>query len=36
MLVIHLFQQALLGGNQACDVALGLAVGHRADFMVLR
>jgi len=31
----HLFQQALLGGNQACDVALGLAVGHRADFMVL-
>ncbi len=31
----NLFQQALLGGNQACDVALGLAAGNRADFMVL-
>ncbi|MEQ3653514.1 MAG: formimidoylglutamate deiminase [Glaciecola sp.] len=31
----HLFQQALTGGNQACDVNLGLAPGHRADFMVL-
>ncbi|RCW99611.1 formimidoylglutamate deiminase [Marinomonas foliarum] len=31
----HLFQQALLGGNQACDVSLGLALGNRADFMVL-
>ncbi|MDB1124198.1 formimidoylglutamate deiminase [Vibrio algarum] len=30
-----LFQQALLGGNQASKVKLGLAVGHRADFMVL-
>ena len=31
----NLFQQALLGGNQACDVSLGLAQGNRADFMVL-
>ncbi|MEL0612116.1 formimidoylglutamate deiminase [Marinomonas arenicola] len=31
----NLYQQALLGGNQACDVSLGLAIGHRADFMVL-
>jgi len=31
----NLFQQALIGGNQACDVSLGLKVGHRADFMVL-
>lgn len=30
-----LFQQARLGGNQACQVELGLAVGNRADFMVL-
>jgi formimidoylglutamate deiminase len=31
----NLYQQALLGGNQACDVSFGLAVGNRADFMVL-
>lgn len=31
----YLFSQALNGGNQACHVALGLAVGNRADFMVL-
>ncbi|MZI94110.1 formimidoylglutamate deiminase [Vibrio sp. CAIM 722] len=31
----HLYQQALHGGNQACNVALGLQVGHRADFLVL-
>lgn len=31
----HLYQQALFGGNQACDVSLGLSVGCRADFMVL-
>ncbi|MGB0783759.1 MAG: formimidoylglutamate deiminase [Marinomonas sp.] len=31
----NLYQQALLGGNQACDVSLGLAEGNRADFMVL-
>ncbi len=31
----NLFTQALQGGNQACDVRLGLKVGHRADFMVL-
>ncbi|MBJ7538676.1 formimidoylglutamate deiminase [Marinomonas transparens] len=31
----NLFQQALLGGNQACDVTFGLAAGNRADFMVL-
>jgi len=31
----NLYEQALLGGNQACDVSFGLAVGHRADFMVL-
>ncbi|NDV89645.1 formimidoylglutamate deiminase [Alteromonas sp. 345S023] len=31
----NLFQQARLGGNQACDVKFGLAVGSRADFMVL-
>ena len=31
----NLFKQALLGGNQACDVSLGLSVGNRADFMVL-
>lgn len=31
----YLFQQALQGGNQACDVSLGLAIGNRADFMVL-
>ena len=30
-----LFQQARLGGNQASQVTLGLAEGHRADFMVL-
>ena len=30
----HLFDQALKGGNQACGVKLGLAVGCRADFMV--
>lgn len=30
-----LFLQARLGGNQACQVELGLAVGSRADFMVL-
>lgn len=31
----NLFQQALIGGNQACDVRFGLEQGHRADFMVL-
>ena len=31
----NLFTQALLGGNQACDVSLGLKVGCRADFMLL-
>ncbi len=31
----HLFKQALLGGNQACDVSLGLTEGNRADFIVL-
>ena len=31
----NLFKQALIGGNQACDVSLGLTTGHRADFMVL-
>ncbi|RNF51423.1 formimidoylglutamate deiminase [Marinomonas hwangdonensis] len=31
----NLYQQALLGGNQACGVSLGLATGNRADFMVL-
>ncbi|ETI59270.1 formimidoylglutamate deiminase [Marinomonas profundimaris] len=31
----NLFQQAVLGGNQACDVTLGLTEGNRADFMVL-
>lgn len=30
-----LFDQALRGGNQACDVKLGLAAGRRADFMLL-
>ncbi|MFT5709029.1 MAG: formimidoylglutamate deiminase [Oceanospirillaceae bacterium] len=30
-----LFEQALQGGNQATQVKLGLAVGNRADFMVL-
>lgn len=30
-----LFQQARLGGNQACQVELGLTEGNRADFMVL-
>jgi formimidoylglutamate deiminase len=30
-----LFNQALAGGNQACDVNLGVAVGKRADFMLL-
>lgn len=30
-----LFKQALNGGNQACQVQLGLAVGNRADFMLL-
>ena len=30
----HLFAKALQGGNQACDVQLGIRVGHRADFMV--
>ena len=30
-----LFEQTRLGGNQASQVKLGLAVGHRADFMVL-
>ncbi|MFT6897121.1 MAG: formimidoylglutamate deiminase [Paraglaciecola sp.] len=30
-----LFKQALAGGNQACGVQLGLAVGKRADFMLL-
>jgi formimidoylglutamate deiminase len=31
----NLYQQALLGGNQACDVSLGLSQGNRADFIVL-
>ncbi|WP_191601827.1 formimidoylglutamate deiminase [Marinomonas algicola] len=31
----NLYQQALIGGNQACDVSLGLKVGSRADFMLL-
>ncbi|SIO96037.1 formimidoylglutamate deiminase [Vibrio spartinae] len=31
----HLYTQALAGGNQACGIQLGLAVGCRADFMVL-
>jgi len=31
----HLYQQALLGGNQACHVSLGLQAKHRADFIVL-
>ena len=31
----YLFEQARLGGNQACQVQLGLAIGDRADFMVL-
>ncbi|WP_111637733.1 formimidoylglutamate deiminase [Marinomonas shanghaiensis] len=31
----NLYQQALLGGNQACQVSLGLGIGNRADFMVL-
>ncbi len=31
----HLYRQALLGGNQACAVKLGLEVGARADFMLL-
>lgn len=31
----HLFSNALIGGNQACGVTLGLDVGSRADFMVL-
>ncbi|RBP79617.1 formimidoylglutamate deiminase [Marinomonas rhizomae] len=31
----NLYQQALLGGNQACNVSLGLSQGNRADFMVL-
>ncbi|WP_394201593.1 formimidoylglutamate deiminase [Marinagarivorans algicola] len=31
----NLFAQARQGGNQACDVSLGLTVGNRADFMVL-
>ncbi|TYL48807.1 formimidoylglutamate deiminase [Marinomonas sp. IMCC 4694] len=31
----NLFQQAVLGGNQACGVSLGLSQGNRADFMVL-
>ncbi|MCW4628658.1 hypothetical protein [Marinomonas rhodophyticola] len=31
----NLYQQALLGGNQACGVSLGLSQGNRADFMVL-
>lgn len=31
----NLYQQALLGGNQACDVSLGIAQGNRADFIVL-
>ncbi|SBS33662.1 8-oxoguanine deaminase [Marinomonas aquimarina] len=30
----HLFSKALQGGNQACGVALGLAEGCRADWMV--
>lgn len=31
----YLFQAARQGGNQACQVSLGLEVGNRADFMVL-
>ncbi|MFT2110667.1 formimidoylglutamate deiminase [Marinomonas sp. 2405UD68-3] len=31
----NLFAQALQGGNQACDVSLGLKVGNRANFMIL-
>ncbi|WP_036180398.1 formimidoylglutamate deiminase [Marinomonas sp. MED121] len=31
----YLFQAARQGGNQACQVALGLELGNRADFMVL-
>ncbi len=31
----NLFKQALVGGNQSCDVDLGLSVGSRADFMTL-
>ena len=31
----NLYLQALQGGNQACDVSLGLTRGNRADFMVL-
>ena len=31
----NLYKQALLGGNQACDVSLGLMEGNRADFIVL-
>ena len=31
----NLYQQALLGGNQACQVAIGLQENHRADFIVL-
>jgi formimidoylglutamate deiminase len=30
-----LFEKARIGGNQAAQVKLGLAVGNRADFMVL-
>ncbi|GAB3483301.1 formimidoylglutamate deiminase [Marinomonas epiphytica] len=31
----HLFNQALVGGNQACQTNIGLYQGARADFMVL-
>ncbi|WP_084717470.1 formimidoylglutamate deiminase [Vibrio rhizosphaerae] len=31
----YLYTQALNGGNQACGIQLGLAVGCRADLMVL-
>ncbi|KJZ16107.1 N-formimino-L-glutamate deiminase [Marinomonas sp. S3726] len=31
----YLFQAARQGGNQACQVNLGLEIGNRADFMVL-
>lgn len=31
----NLYQQAIMGGNQACDVHFGLAQGCRADFLVL-
>ncbi|BFM49706.1 formimidoylglutamate deiminase [Marinomonas sp. THO17] len=31
----NLYQQALLGGNQACQVSIGLQEHHRADFIVL-